>query len=63
MMYNDADQNNAHGDNILNPNHKSVSLGIAYDNNNLVLVEDFQEPNTLGWKSFDLAYDDGKFCW
>lgn len=62
MMNNDADQNNAHRDNILNKYHKSVSLGIAYDNSNLVIVEDFQEPNTLGWKSFDLAYSDVKAC-
>ena len=31
MMFNDADQNNGHKNNILNPNHQSVSLGISYN--------------------------------
>lgn len=63
MMNNDFDQNNAHRNNILNPNHLSVSIGIAYNSNKLILVEDFQEPLYEDWKSFDMAYDDGKSCW
>lgn len=63
MMNNDLDQNNAHRDNILNANHRSVSIGIAYDNNKLILVEDFQEPIFANWKSFDMAYSDQKACW
>lgn len=64
MMNNDQDQNNLHKYNILNPNHISVSLGIAYNSNKLILVEDFQEPYVdQDWKSFDMMYDDGKSCW
>lgn len=63
MMNNDVDQGNAHRNNILNPNHTSVSIGIAYNSDKLILVEDFQEPIIPNWKSFDLSYDDGKSCW
>lgn len=63
MMNNDADSNNAHKDNILNPNHISVSIGIAYNGDKLILVQDFQEPIQPNWKNFDMSYDDGKSCW
>lgn len=63
MMNNDAEQGNGHRNNILNPNHQSLSLGIAYNSDKLVIVEDFQEPNILGWKTFDMSYDDSKSCW
>ena len=41
MMYNDSASNWGHRDNILNPLHNEVSIGIAYDNNNVYFVEDF----------------------
>lgn len=64
MMFNDVDQSNGHRDNILNPSHTSVSIGIAYNNNKLVLVEDFQQSiGIYNWRSFDLAYDDTLSCW
>lgn len=63
MINNDTDQGNAHRNNILNPNHSSVSIGIAYNSNKLILVEDFQERIEPNWKSFDLSYDDSKSCW
>lgn len=41
MMYNDADSGWGHRDNILNPFHNKVSIGIAYDTNNVYFVQDF----------------------
>jgi uncharacterized protein YkwD len=41
MMYNDSAENWGHRDNILNPLHNEVSIGIAYDYNNVYFVEDF----------------------
>ena len=60
MMYEDADQGNGHRDNILNANHISVSLGIAYDSQRLVLVEDFEEPYS---PNYSYTYASGKSCW
>ena len=43
MMYNDsACCNNGHRDNILNPLHDRVSIGIAYNDTALYFVEDFE---------------------
>jgi len=42
MMYDDAASNWGHRDNILNPLHNKVSIGIAYDSNNVYLVQDFE---------------------
>ncbi len=44
MMYNDLSSNNGHRDNILNPLHNRVSIGIAYDSNSskIYFVEDFE---------------------
>jgi uncharacterized protein YkwD len=42
MMYDDADSNWGHRDNILDPLHNRVSIGIAYDNQNVYLVQDFE---------------------
>lgn len=43
MMYNDsACCNNGHRDNILNPLHNRVSIGIAYNSSALYFVEDFE---------------------
>jgi uncharacterized protein YkwD len=43
MMYDDASSNWGHRDNILNPFHNKVSIGIAYDGNNVFFVEDFED--------------------
>jgi uncharacterized protein YkwD len=48
MMYNDADWNWGHKENILNPLHNKVSIGIAYDANYLYFVEDF-ENDYISW--------------
>lgn len=43
MMYNDtACCNNGHRDNIVNPFHNRVSIGIAYDSTHVYFVEDFE---------------------
>lgn len=43
MMYNDSTCcENGHRDNILTPFHNRVSIGIAYDSNNIYFVEDFE---------------------
>jgi uncharacterized protein YkwD len=42
MMYNDASSNWGHKDNILDPHHTSVSLGIAYNDNTFVIVQNFE---------------------
>lgn len=43
MMYNDSICcNNGHRDNILNPLHNRVSIGIAYNTTRLFFVEDFE---------------------
>ena len=63
MMNNDADQNNAHRDNILNPSHSSISIGIAYDSERMVIVQDFQEPLIGNWQAWDNSYSDEKSCW
>jgi uncharacterized protein YkwD len=48
MMYDDADSNWGHRDNIIDPLHNRVSIGIAYDNRNVYLVQDF-ENNYVSW--------------
>ena len=63
MINNDADQNNAHRDNILNPRHSSVSIGIAYDSQRMIIVQDFQEPLMGNWQTWDMSYTDVKSCW
>ena len=42
MMYDDASWNWEHKENILNPMHNKVSIGVAYDHNHLYFVEDFE---------------------
>lgn len=59
MMNNDADQGNAHRNNILNPNHISVSLGIAYDSDKLILVQDFEDQ----YAGDIYYYDNSDACW
>jgi uncharacterized protein YkwD len=48
MMYDDSASNWGHKDNILNPLHNKVSVGIAYDSNNIYFVEDF-ENDYVSW--------------
>ncbi len=51
FMYNDlACCNNGHRNNILNPQHNQVSMGIAYNATTIYLVEDFID-NYVSWVS------------
>ena len=67
MMYDDADSNWGHRQNILDPNHQSVSIGIAYDKSRLVMVQDFEQTLQPGWQydpsSFQKEPVDQRFCW
>jgi uncharacterized protein YkwD len=51
MMNNDAASNWGHRDNILNPLHNEVSIGISYDNGHLYFVEDFIN-DYVQWSTF-----------
>ena len=42
MVYDDAASNWGHRDNIWNKLHKKVNIGLAYDDNNLALVQQFE---------------------
>jgi|GEM_PF-5420625 len=48
MMRNDAESNGVHRNNILNKWHNKVSIGIAYDNDGVALVQDF-ENEYIAW--------------
>jgi len=43
MMYDDASSSWGHRDNIIDPHHTHVSLGIAYNNNMFVYVQNFED--------------------
>ena len=43
MMYDDSHANWGHRDNIIDPLHNKVSIGIAYDNSILYLVQNFED--------------------
>jgi uncharacterized protein YkwD len=54
MMYDDASSNWGHRDNILDALHNKVSIGIAYDNNDLYFVEDFED-EYVSWSTLSLS--------
>jgi uncharacterized protein YkwD len=55
MMYNDsACCNNGHRDNILDPNHNQVSIGVAYNSSTAYLTEDFID-NYTAWSNFGFS--------
>ncbi len=67
MMFDDAHANWGHRDNIINPNHESVSIGISFDSKELVIVQDFEQSLESGYlyhpSSFKKQPVDEKFCW
>jgi uncharacterized protein YkwD len=67
MMFEDADSNWGHRDNILNPDHHSVSIGIAYDDQRLIMVQDFEQTLGAGYmydpSSFQREPVDQRLCW
>jgi len=54
MMYEDAAENWGHRDNILDPLHNKVSIGIAYDKNNVYFVQDF-ENDYISWNQLNIS--------
>ncbi len=67
MMFDDAHANWGHRDNIINPDHESVSIGITFDSNELVIVQDFEQSLGPGYLyqpgSFEKEAVDEKSCW
>lgn len=67
MMYDDASSNWGHKGNMLDPNPVSVSIGIAYDPQRLVMIQDFETILLSGYEydpsSFQTEPEDQKFCW
>ena len=56
MMYNDSICcNNGHRDNILNPYHNEVSIGVAYNSSTVYFVEDFIN-NYITWDKGSPSY-------
>jgi len=54
MMYNDSDSNWGHRDNILNPLHNKVGIGVAYDEHTLYLVQDFED-DYIEWTALNVS--------
>ncbi len=54
LMYDDAAWNWGHRDNILEPLHNKVSIGIAYDNHNVYLVQDFED-DYISWSKLTVS--------
>ncbi len=50
MIYDDADSDWGHRDNILNPTRTHVSLGVAYDDINFAFVQNFEDIY-INWKN------------
>jgi hypothetical protein len=57
MIYDDASSEWGHKYNILTPFHNEVSIGVAFDNNNVYFVEDF-ENDYIGWTTLTVAGTD-----
>ena len=56
MVYDDAKSNWGHRDNILDPNHTLVNIGIAWDNNNFYYVQHF-ETKLIDFNQINLSDD------
>jgi hypothetical protein len=54
MVYDDASSNWGHRDNILDAFHNKVSIGIAYDKQDLYFVEDFED-DYISWSTLHLS--------
>ena len=67
MMFDDAASNWGHRDNILNSNARSVSIGISYDSQRLVMIQDFEWSLPPGYmydpSSFSTEPVDARLCW
>jgi hypothetical protein len=56
MINDDAEWDWGHRDNILNPFHNKVSIGIAYNSTDLYLVQDFED-NYVSWSTLTVSYN------
>lgn len=54
MMNDDAEWSWGHRDNILDSLHDKVSIGIAYDNENIYLVQDFED-DYVSWSALTVS--------
>jgi len=67
MMFDDAESDWGHRDNILGSQHVSISIGIAYDSERLVMVQDFESVLPSGYQydpsSFMTEPVDQRYCW
>jgi uncharacterized protein YkwD len=54
MMYDDADWDWGHRDNILNPFHNKVSVGISCNDSSICLVQDFED-DFVSWDTLDVS--------
>ena len=54
MMYDDADSDWGHRNNILNPFHNKVSIGVAYNNTAICLVQDFEDAY-ISWDTLTVS--------
>lgn len=54
MMFDDAGSGWGHRGNIVDPFHNEVGIGIAYDNNSLYLVEDFED-DYVDWAALNVT--------
>lgn len=56
MVYDDAESNWGHRDNILDPNHSLVNIGLAWDDNNFYFAQHF-ETKLIEFKNLDFSSD------
>ena len=54
MMYNDSHADWGHRDNILNPFHNKVSIGISYNDTALYFVQDFED-DYVPWETLNVS--------
>jgi uncharacterized protein YkwD len=54
MMYDDADSDWGHRDNILNSFHNKVSIGISYNDTAICLVQDFED-DYVSWDTLTVS--------
>ena len=54
MMYDDADSDWGHRDNILNSFHNKVSIGVSYNNTAIYLVQDFED-DYVSWDTLTVS--------
>jgi hypothetical protein len=54
MMNDDAEANWGHRNNILDPFHNKVSIGIAYDNDSFYMVQDFED-DYVQWTNLSIS--------